>query len=367
MRRRGILLLLACLPVLLPAAERDTWSGVERIVAVGDVHGDYNQFVTILEQAGLIDKNLKWIGGKTHLVQTGDVPDRGPDTRKIMDLLMRLERDAQRASGYVHSLIGNHEAMNIYGDLRYVISEEYAAFRDSGSERSREMMWEQHLETVRKTTPAVTPDNAYRRDWESKHPLGFVEHRIAWAPNGKYGKWIVGHNAIVKINDIVFLHGGIGPKYADAPTQTLNDRIRAELKDFRLLQGGVVMDPDGPLWNRELAQGDEALLSAHVDAALKNLGAKRMVIGHTVTPGTVMPRFGGRVVMIDCGMAALYGGRQAALLIEKDKLITLHRGVKLDLPVDGEGLAAYLKKAAALDPQPSPLTAAIQRLEANAR
>ncbi len=363
MLTRRVALLLGCLPALLPAAEQDVWSGVERIVAIGDVHGDYKQFVLLLEQAGLVDKGQKWIGGKTHLVQTGDVPDRGPDTRKIIDLLMRLEKEAQRAGGYVHSLIGNHEAMNVYGDLRYVIPEEYAAFRESNSERSRELLWEQHVESVKKTSPGTSPEPAYRKDWESKHPLGFVEHRIGWAPNGKYGKWVAGHNAIVKINDSVFLHGGIGPKYADAMIQKLNDRIRDELRDFRLLQGGVVMDPDGPLWNRDLAQGDEALLSAHVDTALRNLGVKRIVIGHTVTPGTVMPRFGGRVLMIDCGMSSVYGGRQAALVIEKDKLFTLHRGTRIDLPASNAGLAEYLKRAAALDPQPSPLAAAIQRLD----
>ena len=72
-----------------------------------------------------------WSGGATHLVQLGDVPDRAPDTRKILDLLMRLEPQARRAGGYVHALIGNHEAMNVYGDLRYVSEGEIAA-RDAG-------------------------------------------------------------------------------------------------------------------------------------------------------------------------------------------------------------------------------------------
>ena len=70
------------------------WTNVDRIVAVGDVHGDYDQLAATLKSAGLIDDQGNWTGGKTHLVQVGDVLDRGPDSRKAMDLLMRLEKQA---------------------------------------------------------------------------------------------------------------------------------------------------------------------------------------------------------------------------------------------------------------------------------
>ena len=66
------------------------WSGVQRIVAIGDIHGAYDNFVAILKNTGLVDEKLRWTGGKTHLVQMGDVVDRGPDSRKCMDLLMKL-------------------------------------------------------------------------------------------------------------------------------------------------------------------------------------------------------------------------------------------------------------------------------------
>ena len=87
---------LALLPLLAsaPAWSKDDWSNVERVVAVGEVHGDFDQFTRILKLAGLINDENKWAGGKTHLVQTGDVVDRGPDSRKVMDLLMALESQA---------------------------------------------------------------------------------------------------------------------------------------------------------------------------------------------------------------------------------------------------------------------------------
>ena len=113
------------------------WTGVGRIIAVGDVHGDYEQFTAVLASAGLIDGNGNWTGGKTHLVQTGDVVDRGPDSRAVMDLLMKLEKQAAAAGGAVHALIGNHEAMNVYGDLRYVSPGEFASYAQ-GPDASRE-------------------------------------------------------------------------------------------------------------------------------------------------------------------------------------------------------------------------------------
>ncbi|HEY2019456.1 MAG TPA: metallophosphoesterase, partial [Bryobacteraceae bacterium] len=132
--------LLAGSPFLAAQVE---WTGIDRVVAVGDIHGDYNALVEVLRAAGVIDKKDRWIGGKTHLVQTGDIPDRGPDTRKAMDLLMALEKQAAKAGGYVHPLIGNHEAMNLYGDLRYTTPGEFAAFKTGESEQVRAAIWEQ--------------------------------------------------------------------------------------------------------------------------------------------------------------------------------------------------------------------------------
>ena len=104
------------------------WTGVERVIAIGDLHGDYEQYLKVMKSAGLIDKKEKWSGGQTHLVQTGDITDRGPDSRKIIDHLVKLSKQAKKAGGYVHLLIGNHESMNVVGDLRYVAPGEFAAF-----------------------------------------------------------------------------------------------------------------------------------------------------------------------------------------------------------------------------------------------
>ena len=351
------------------AAPQDTWSGVERIVAVGDVHGDYEQFVRTLRAAGIINQKNKWTGGETHLVQTGDVPHRGPDSRKAMDLLMRLEKQAKKANGFVHALIANHEAMNVYGDLRYVHPGEYEAFRQSRSAEVRDAYYRAHVETLQSNPgPGGPPafNASYREEWGRQFPLGYVEYRRQFAPNGKYGRWIRNHNAIIKINDILFLHGGIGPDYVPLPIVEINDRVRSEFEDFSKLAGGIVMDPEGPLWYRGLAQHDEESEEPHLQALLDQHDARRIVMGHTMIAKAVMPRFGGRAIFIDVGMSAFYGGPPACLLIEGDKLFAIHRGKKLPLPTTDSPshLLTYLKRAAALDPAPSPLAKNIAWLEA---
>jgi hypothetical protein len=324
-----LLLLLLLLPIQAAPAAQDEWNGVERVVVIGDVHGDLDQFVAILRLAGVIDRKGRWSAGKTHLVQLGDVVDRGAESRKVMDLLMKrkvmdllmkLEKQARRAGGYVHALIGNHEAMNIYTDLRYVSAGEYEAFRDQDSERVRDFFYQQHVKEVQRNSSSDgVPkfDEAYREQWKSKHPLGYFEHRYHFGPNGKYGKWILGHNAVVKINDTIFLHGGISPKYSSYTIRQINDQVREELKDFAKLEGGIVTDEEGPLWYRGLALDDQAALDPQLTEILEAYGARRIVVGHTEAPGRVVSRFGGRVLIASVGLSKSYGSHTACLEIEK--------------------------------------------------
>lgn len=342
-----------------PVVSQDTVDGAERIVAVGDVHGDYDQFVLVLQQAGLIDGKGKWIGGRTHFVQTGDVLDRGPDSRKVMELLMALEPQAKKAGGAVHALIGNHEAMNILGDLRYVSAGEYAAFKGSNSAAQQERAWAVLSDSTRRKDPE------YKKAWLAEHPLGWLEHRLAFEGNGRYGTWIRGHEAVMKVNDFLFMHGGISSKYASTPLKAINDAVRAALAgDKQPPPDNAAEDSLGPLWYRGLAQGDEALLMPLVDSVLASFGVRHIVIGHTVTAGTVLPRFDGKVIMIDVGLSAYYGAQTAFLVVEGGKAYTMHRGKKLEFPMNDAALLDYLKAAAALDPQPSKLQKYIDQLAA---
>lgn len=208
-----------------------------RVVAVGDVHGNLNGFVQILQNAKLIDAQRNWVGGNATLVQCGDSIDRGPDMRGVLDFLMALEKQAPRKGGKAITLLGNHEAMNIYGDLRYVTPENFASFADANSEKRRTKAWEQYVEWRKKRAlarnqPVPEIGGDLHQQWMAGHPLGFFEHREAFGPDGKYGKWLRERAAILQIGTTAFLHGGIAPELAAQKIDDINKRIRAELNAF---------------------------------------------------------------------------------------------------------------------------------------
>jgi len=359
---------------------KDEWSGVARIVAIGDVHGAYDEFVEILKETKLIDNKLQWIGGNTHLVQTGDVLDRGTSDKKVMDLLMALEEQAGKAGGRVHALTGNHEAMNIIGDLRYVSKETYAAYAGPKSEEMRERAYKEYLDYLRdrakkSNRPSPAPTEEFKQQWLLKHPLGYFEQRGAFEANGKYGRWVSNHNAVVKINDMVFVHGGISEAVSTSSVREINERIRQELGNFqqlrnKLIQTGVIKGffnldeileqvkievadlkgrkgpedaamrelesilsiggwyishSDGPLWYRGYNTEQEDSFNSALSKILSNLKAKYIVVGHTPFPKGIASKWSGKVFLIDTGMLrSYYQGRCSALVIEKDKFTTVY-------------------------------------------
>jgi Calcineurin-like phosphoesterase len=333
---------------------------------VGDIHGDYEQFIKVLESAELIDGNGNWIGGKAHLVQTGDVVSRGPDSRAVMDLMMKLEKQAAAAGGGVHALIGNDEALDIEGDTRYVSPAEFAAFRTGDSAGNDRFAYI----AAKQSVSAMAIPQGNRTQVEPEHPEGFAEWRQAFGPNGVYGRWIRSHNTAIKIDRTLYVHAGITAKYADWTLERINDEVRKELSDSARAGGGLVADDQGPLWTHVLAQGDETQFAPVVDQILKHFDVDRIVVGHTHVNGAITPRFGGKVILIDIGLSRADDSvpRVGCLEIDQNHAYALDGGHGLELPGDENGpdMLRYLRQAAALDPQPSPLEARIRQLEAKA-
>src|SRR5438309_9621750 len=130
-----VILLFLVLIALARAVPQKTSAGqAETVIAIGDVHGDFDDFVSVLQRTGIIDSQHHWSGKNATFVQVGDLLDRGPKPRDVMDLMMSLEKEAPKAGGRIVGLLGNHEMMNIMGDLRYVTPVNYASFADSDSE-----------------------------------------------------------------------------------------------------------------------------------------------------------------------------------------------------------------------------------------
>ena len=372
MKARIFTLLFCLLPAAVMADARQVddyqWEGVERVVAVGDIHGDYDNYMATLRAAGLVDRKGKWSGGETHFVQVGDLPDRGPDTLKIMQHISDLAKQARRKGGRVHSLIGNHEVMNVTGDLRYVHPGEYEAFvtRKSGALRDRYFeLYTKQLETQEPEAFAALPGD-FRERWEAEHPLGWLEHRQAWDPrwnaDAEYAGWVMDRKIAVRINGSVFVHGGISLSYCGNSLQSMTERAVARMKNYDPDNPGLLEDANGPLWYRGLSGVDPEASSEAVDVILERYGARRIVVGHTPTKGVIWPRYDGRVVQIDTGISKHYGGHIGYLAISPEGVFAGYPGGRLPLPDADGDRAAYLEQVIALDPDNENLRKRLQQL-----
>ena len=328
----------------------------ERIIVIGDIHGDYNRLVEALRLADIIDSKNRWIARKTHVVQLGDIPDRGPDTLKAIDLLRKLEKAAKRKASKLHILIGNHDAMNLYGDLRYTTEGEFAAFATEKSIELLEQLYEDEVQWIKENTPedrwpAFGED--FKNEWFAQRPNGFLEHRLNWLPQGKIGKWILDHNAVLKVGDNLFVHGGIGPEYADHSIDELNTEVRNSLLDIENIDTSIARTEDGPLWYRGLIQNPENEEQAHLNTLLQMHRVKRIIVGHTPTNGVILPRFGTKVLAADVGLSSYYGNHMACLLIEGENLTAIHRKGRVRLPTNEtpEAMLAYLIEVSKLEPR----------------
>jgi Calcineurin-like phosphoesterase len=255
-----VILLLLALACGKPAP-----SAPARVVAIGDLHGDVEAARAALRLAGAIDDADHWIGGKLVVVQTGDQLDRGDTEREILDLFDRLRGEAARAGGAFIALNGNHELMNVAGDLRYVTPGGMAEF---GGEAAR--------------TAAFTPG-------------GDLAKRLAERP------------IYAIVGDTVFVHGGVLPDHA-ARLEALDQETRAWMRGERAEKPAALTDEQSPLWTRRYGRADDPGVCSDAAAALARLHLRRMVVAHTVQEGGMSAICDGKVWRIDVGLAKLYGG-----------------------------------------------------------
>jgi calcineurin-like phosphoesterase family protein len=347
------------------------------VVAIGDIHGDYNDFIAILQRTGLIDEQRHWTGGKASFVQLGDEIDRGPQPREVLDLVMSLEQEAAKAGGNVVALLGNHEVMNLMGDLRYVTPGNYASFADGESEKRRTTAYQKyaawrkdHPQLLAELQQPVLP--VTEGEWMERHPLGFIEHSDAFSPKGRYGNCLRQRSAIAQIGGVIFLHGGIHPNLVSTKLEQINAQIRREIKEFDDVKQNLTADnsilpfftlqemtaaaqaeliaerkshvptneqrlanlerflalgswlsvrEDGPLWFRGYDRWSEEEGAPQVEKIVAAYQATNIVVGHTVQKsGNIRSRFGGRVTLIDTGMLSSYypGGKASALEITNE-------------------------------------------------
>ena len=316
-----------------------------QLFSLSDIHGDYLRFGEALRVAALTDANGVWqapIGSS--LVHTGDLIDRGGATLDVVQYMQAIEANASSAGSNVHLLLGNHEVMNLLGDLRYVLDEDISAFG------------------------------------------GHAARARAFASDGLVGSWLLRRFRVCHIERAtVFVHAGAHPKWAALGCDGMNARASAELSrlvptifdldvaagkphdDAALTRGSVEArrragaeaaaaaaaggkgDPtmmeaaDGPVWYRGYALEPEEKACPLLDIALGQLGVRRMVVGHTVQDspiGQMRLRCGGRLVLADTGFSRALD----RWLGEGDRAAVLRVGL------DGEVDAMYVTPTAAGEP-----------------
>ena len=353
------------------------WSDVSRVTAVGDLHGSYDKAVRLFQGAGLIDDNLHWIGGDQHLVTAGDLLDRGTGDRQLMDLMMRLQKESQKAGGRVHVLLGNHEAMNLQRDMRYVNPRSFAAWADDETEKERRLALRKYLSGhLGSDRPSRT-----RSDFQQSFPPGFFARQRSLDRDGEYGSWLLTLPAVIKVNGVVYVHGGITVETAalgidginrgvvDDLVRHLQARLVLEDKGFvtpfmnlaqirqiaragvtssnrvplQLRQAaqeiidtstGLFLGTGGPLWYRGNSFEDERIEEEMLERSLELLGARAMVVAHSPTTSKrITSRFHGRLFKVDHNIGQ--SEKLQALVIEAEEVVVIDATSQLTMmPVE---------------------------------
>jgi hypothetical protein len=262
-------------PFRFPAAER--------LVAIGDLHGDLAATRAALRLARAIDSADRWIGGKTVVVQTGDVLDRGDDELLIWELLGRLRDEAKNAGGALHTLNGNHELMNVAGDFRYVTPSGFLDFERVAAEGAKAMHVERFIERARPRARAFLPGASYAR-------------RLA------------DQNSVIVVGDTVFAHGGVTLEHVDYDIGRVNSEVSRWMRGELASLSPIVEGPRSVFWIRDYGEPEPQPTQCQILAhALERLAARRLVVGHTVQKRGISAGCEGRVWRIDVGLSAFYG------------------------------------------------------------
>ncbi|HEU5136665.1 MAG TPA: metallophosphoesterase [Steroidobacteraceae bacterium] len=238
------------------------------LFVVADTHGEYEILVSMLQKHGVVNQKLAWKFGRGHLVLLGDVFDRGPNHTEILWLVYQLEADARRAGGGVHLLLGNHETMVLNGDLRY-----------------------------------LNP-----RYVQTTSLLGFASYSHLFDSTSVLGQWLRTLPAVLKINDLLFLHAGLSPALVESRMSLadINAGVRLGLGDAQPENDAqrdrlsLLMGSSGPLWYRGYFAEQTRFPTAtpaDVARALEAFGARRILIGHTIVPA-VTPLYEGKVIAV---------------------------------------------------------------------
>jgi len=254
-------------PPALAAPDSVTTKRDTPLFIVADTHGEYEILVQMLRAQQVVDDRLAWKFGRGHLVILGDVFDRGAHQTEILWLIYELEAQAQQAGGGVHFVLGNHENMALRGDARY-------------------------LNPKYRQTAAV---------------LGVESYSALFGRDSVLGQWLRSKPVVIKVNDLLCLHGGISPQIVERKLSLadINGAVRLSWNETEPAPDErerieFLLGPNGPLWYRGYFADSGAIPEVSGDdigRLLKYFGVHEILVGHTRVP-TITPLFDGRVLAV---------------------------------------------------------------------
>lgn len=296
----------------------------DRLIAVGDIHGDLEKCKESLRLAGLIDAAGNWSGGSSTVVQVGDVLDRGGEEIKTLYFLEMLKRQAEKSGGKVITMNGNHEIMNIDGDFRYITPESLKEFSDWA-------FWYRVGNSMKNLCSGLVnlakdPFRGLPSEFKGirKEFHDGIRARIAaLRPEGPISTRFFADNLTVLVmGENVFVHGGLLPNHVSYGLERINEEVRDWINGVR---GDLCRDigrgRNSVVWLRrfshELAENCDCKALEHVLATIP--GAKRMIMGHTIQENGINGACENRAIRIDVGMSkGCINGLPEVLEINKD-------------------------------------------------
>ncbi|MFK7982068.1 MAG: metallophosphoesterase [Saprospiraceae bacterium] len=281
----------------------------EKLLAISDIEGNFNSFYSLLVANGVMDTAFNWTYGQGHLVLNGDFMDRGDNVTQVLWLIYKLEQAAQKAGGMVHFILGNHEVLNLEGKTNYVDKK--------------------YIKLAQKYAKKEDKKAAYTQ---------------LMADNQELVKWMKSKNAMEKIGNTLFVHGGISPELIKAGFQInqINDIIRNRLNNGPSSNSLDRQDEDflfashGPLWYRGLATPYrnfyKKCTEKEVNKALKHFRVKHISIGHTIA-NKVSLDYNGAIIRTDVSHGDQKNSptSQALLILDKQLFRVDGKGTKVAL------------------------------------
>ncbi|SEW51589.1 metallophosphoesterase [Chitinophaga arvensicola] len=234
----------------------------DKLLVISDIEGEFEVFRALLLANKVVDSQYNWIYGKGQLVIDGDLFDRGSHVTEYLWLLYKLEQDATSKGGYVHTILGNHDIMNLSGDLRYVLPK-------------------------------------YK---ESAQLMG-VDYMRLYDENTELGRWLRTKNVMERIGDQLFMHAGLSPEILKLHLSVpeINEKCRPFLATPKKSLPDtmkVFFGKDSPFWYRGYFMAPRATLT-DVDLSLNYYQCKRIIVGHTILDRNIALYYRGKVLGID--------------------------------------------------------------------